>query len=293
MATRQDTRLHVVVPAYGESPLLPHTLASLVTMVPASIRVSVLDDASPTDAVRRHLEPFKDRIEYWRNDRNMGVSGAFNEAMRRSSGLYTVLVGPDDRAVSTFAATYLHAMKTNDGAAAIHPYVTTIDQTGAPGHALVDRTKQVLRPRLPSDLGGRRLARGLLVGNWTYNPAIAWRTEFVLANPFDECLHTAMDLDLLLRLAFAGETLHLTDGRALEYRRHAGAVSSVNGGAKRLREELEIHARAARTAMARGWWDVAAAAKIAPTARANGVLMGIVAKGEARGETLRVALSGW
>jgi glycosyltransferase involved in cell wall biosynthesis len=290
-ARPSDTPLQVIVPAYGTSPLLTDTLASLVDVVPADVPLVVLDDASPGDDVRRQAAPFAPRVEYWRNERNLGVSGAFNAAMRRADAEYVVLVGPDDRAVPEFAQTYLAAIEQYRGAAALHPDVDTIDEHGRPWVSTGDKVKRLLRPPA-GQLRGQQLAARLLIGNWTYNPAIAWRVSFVREHPFNEQLHTAMDLDLLLRLAFAGETLALVDGRALEYRRHAGAVSSINAGRKRLTEELEIHAGARREASSRHWRRTALAGRLAPTARLHGLLLASGRRGQERWATVRLALTG-
>lgn len=285
------TPLQVIVPAYGKSPLLTETLASLVDVLPADVPLVVLDDATPGDDVRRQADPFAPRLEYWRNERNLGVSGAFNAAMRRSDAEYVVLVGPDDRAVPGFAQTYLAAIERYRGAAALHPGVTTIDEHGKPWVSTGDKVKRLLRPRA-GRLRGQALAARLLVGNWTYNPAIAWRVSFVREHPFNEDLHTAMDLELLLRLSLAGEEFALVDGPALEYRRHAGAVSSINAGRKRLAEELQIHAWAGREAAKRHWRRTALAARLAPTARLHGLMLASGRSGEERKAIVRLALTG-
>jgi hypothetical protein len=131
----------------------------------------------------------------------------------------------------------------------------------------------------------------LLAGNWTYNPAIAWRSSFVAADGFDTGLHTAMDLDLLLRLAFSGASVALVDPVALEYRRHGGAVSSVNAGVKRLSEELGIHRSAREIARGLGWRRAAAMATLAPTARLHGLLLARELPAGERRQLVAVALS--
>lgn len=283
--------LHVIVPAYGESLLLTETLVSLVEALPAQVPLAVLDDATPGDAVRRQAGRFTPRLEYWRNERNLGVSGAFNAAMHRTDAEYVVLVGPDDRVVPGLAETFLDAARHHPGAAALHPGVDTIDENGQPWVSIGDTVKRLLRPRA-GELGGQRLAARLLVGNWTYNPAIAWRVSFVRDHPFNENLHTAMDLELLLRLAFAGQTLALVDGPALEYRRHAGAVSSINAGCKRLAEELQIHSWAAGEAASRHWYRTLLAARAAPTARLHGLMLAAGRSGQERRALVRLALTG-
>ncbi len=270
---RRSTDIEIVVPAYGGSPLLAETLRSLVGVVPADVDLTVQDDASPGPEVRDIAAAFAPRVAYRRNARNLGVSGAFNEAARLSPAAFVVLVGPDDRGVRGMVEAYRRGIELHPGVSAIHPGVRVIDEHGLVVRPLGDRVKSVLRPSRHGVLAGQRLATRLLTGNWTYNPAIAWSTAFVAAHPFDETLHTAMDLDLLLRLAFAGESLALIDDVALEYRRHSGAVSSVNAGTKRLAEELAIQRRAGQTARSLGWSRAAAAASLAPTARLHGLLL--------------------
>jgi hypothetical protein len=283
----------VVVAAYGPSPFLTSTLESIVANVPGSVRVTLLDDCSPDDAVRQIGARFADRVRYMRNERNLGTSGSFNEAMRISQSQYTVLVGPDDLLLPSAGDTYSRAIALGTAAAAIHPGVQVIDETGAATTPLPDRVKDALRPGAGMHKG-QELAVRILLGNWTYNPAIAWRTDLVESVPFDESLTTAMDLDRLLRLAIAGESLLLSDSPALAYRRHSGAVSSVNRGAQRLGEELGIHARAKPQFKERGWRTAVIAAQMAPTARAHGLQ--VAATGQRspvreRLETSRIAIS--
>lgn len=266
-------RVHVVVPAYGESPYLTETLSSLVQHLPVECPISVQDDATPGDAVRSQVEPFGPRVDYWRLDRNRGVSGAFNAAADTVQEPYIVLVGPDDRGVPGMLESYLAAERMVPGAAALHPGVHVVDGDGRPASPLVDRIKSVLRPRREGRVSGSRLASSLVAGNWTYNPAIAWRTDFLREHRFDESLHTAMDLDLLLRLVLAGESLALVHSTGLEYRRHAGAVSSVNAGSKRLTEELAVLGRFAEAARRRRWRGVSWLARLAPTARLHGAVL--------------------
>ncbi len=283
--------LSVVVPAYGTSPYLTETLTSLVAHLPADCPIGVQDDASSDDAVRSQVVPFHGRVEYWRNEENLGVSGAFNRAAGRVKTSHVLLVGPDDRGVPGMYDVYADALGRWPEAAAVHPAVVSIDSSGAHTVGLVDRTKALLRPRRIGLLSGQPLATSLLWGNWTYNPSIAWRTSFVAAEPFDTDLHTAMDLDLLLRLALAGESLALVDGLGLEYRRHSQAVSSVNAGRKRLTEELAVHSGFRDEAGKAGWRRATMAARLAPTARAHGLLQAVRPAGNDRLDTIRLTFS--
>ncbi len=255
--------------------------------------MTVLDDCSPDDAVRSVGEDFAARVGYHRNRHNMGTSGAFNEAMRISRSRYTVLVGPDDLLLPGARQTFERAIGLGTGSAAIHPGVQVIDGAGAAARPLPDRVKDLLRPGAGVHRG-EDLAVSLLLGNWTYNPAIAWRTDLVDSLPFDESLRTAMDLDRLLRMAAAGEALLLSDAPALAYRRHSGAVSSVNRGMQRLGEELDIHVRARAAYRELGWRMAALAAQAAPTARGHALQSALSGSGwhrRDRWSTARAALT--
>jgi glycosyltransferase involved in cell wall biosynthesis len=277
------------VAAYGPSPYLAETLRSLVDAVPPAVAITVQDDATPDDAVRQQTAPFTPRVAYRRLERNQGVSGAFNAAADAATASHLVLVGPDDRALSGFADIYLSGVRAHPEAVAVHPGVATVDAGGVRALPLSDRVKGLLRPGLGPQ-SGSRLAASLLAGNWTYNPAIAWRVDFVRQQRFRTDLRMAMDLELLLRLAFTDEVLALVPGEALEYRRHAESVSSVGAGQVRLREELEIHAWAARECDQRGWRATATVARLAPTARLHAVLVAMRAQTSDRNRTLGLAV---
>jgi len=289
-SSTQKDDIEIVVPAYGTSPLLPETIRSLVAVVPDDVTITVQDDASPGPDVRDIAREFAPRVGYRRLEQNLGISGAFTEAARRSHATFVVLVGPDDRGVPGMVEVYREAIARYPAVAAIHPGVAVIDGDGRRVAPLTDRVKTVLRPRR-GVLAGEALVVRLLAGNWTYNPAIAWRSSFVAEDGFDTGLHTAMDLDLLLRLAFSGASVALVDGIALEYRRHGGAVSSVNAGVKRLSEELAIHRRAGEIARDLGWRRAAAMARVAPTARLHGLLLARELPAGERRALVDVALS--
>ena len=283
----------VVVAAYGQSPYLRETLESVIQNVGTAVRVTVIDDGSPDDSVARIAEGLAGRVGYRRNERNLGTSGTFNEAMRIGRAQYVVLVGPDDLLLPGGGDAYERAIALGTDAGAIHPGVLVIDGSGTSARPLPDRVKGVLRPAAGLHKGEELVVR-LLLGNWTYNPAIAWRTDLVDSVPFDQSLRTAMDLDRLLRMAAQGEVLLLSDDPALAYRRHAGAVSSINRGRQRLGEELECHARARIRFRELGWSRAMVAAQVAPTARAHGLQSALTADASTlsdRWATIRAALT--
>ena len=69
--------LHVFIPAFGHSPYLRTAIKSAIESVDESTPITVIDDASPTSEVFSIAAEFKPRIEYRRNDVNLGISANF------------------------------------------------------------------------------------------------------------------------------------------------------------------------------------------------------------------------
>lgn len=260
--------LHVLVPVYGRSELLTETLASVVALVRSGVPVTVVDDASPeediAEVVRRHRG-----IEYVRNDTNLGVAANFNRCALLSTGEYTVLLGSDDLLLGSYAEVVHRLVRCFDRPAMVMPSVRVIDASGATARPLPDRVKSAIAPRGAERLlSGEKLARTLLWGNWLYFPAMAWRTDLLREYPFRPEQHTAMDLDVELRMVFAGHSLAWSPQVAACYRRHGASVSAVRAGAgDRFEEERAISEWAAGQSDRLGWPRAARAARLRPLSR--------------------------
>ena len=251
----------MLIPAYGPSPFLSEAIGSVLDAADDAIRVTVVDDGTPGEDVRRVADGFGSRLEYLRLPTNRGVAA--------SVGDYTVLMGSDDVMEPWYFDEIRSLADQYDRPAMILPKVTVIDSAGLPVTPLADRVKGWLSPR-----GGRQLLEGealatrLLLGDWLYFPAIAWRTDVLQRHPFRPDLDTALDLDLLLRVVFAGERLAWSPRRSFRYRRHDSSASSVTAleGA-RFEEENDVYRWSAEEARARGWRVARRAAQLHPTSR--------------------------
>ena len=260
--------LHFLVPSYGPSPYLPETLASLVAAADDRCAVTVVDDGSPSAEVSRAAAAAE--VEYVRLPVNEGVAGAFQRCAELSRGRYTVLVGSDDVVEPSYVGAVLDLAERYAGPAMLLPGVRVIDAAGLPALPLADRVKRALAPsgEAPRLLQGDRLVASLLTGNWLYFPAVAWRTDLLKEFGFRRDMQTALDLDLELRLLFAGEGLGWSGAPAFRYRRHSSSASSrtASSGA-RFEEERQIFAWARDEAAARGWTRSTWAARLHVTAR--------------------------
>jgi glycosyltransferase involved in cell wall biosynthesis len=268
-----DPWLHVMVPAYGESPFLDQTPRSWLGEISRTglVEVTVVDDASPQRTPER-ITSAVSGIEYVRNDTNIGVGQNFQRCLELSRGEYTTICGSDDLASPGYVERLHELAERFPRAAGLMPGVTVIDDAGRPVRPLPDRVKGWLAPRVkaPVELSGPRLARSLLLGNWLYFPAIAWRTQKMRPFGFRTDQTTVMDLDLELRLVFAGESLAFHPERLFAYRRHIASVSSQEAfDGRRFREEAEVCDWAAQRAGELGWRAATLAAKFRPSSRAH------------------------
>jgi len=261
--------VHVLVPAYGPSPFLSETLRSVLAAVDDTTLVTVVDDGSPGPEIRDLAASYADSLEYLRLPTNHGITGVFQACADASDGEYTVIMGSDDLMEPWYVEEVRSLVDEFDRPAMALPGVTVIDASGAPVTPLADRVKSWLTPRGGRRLlGGQELATRLLLGNWLYFPAIAWRTELLRSHRFRTDLPTALDLDLELRLIFDGEQLAWSPRRSFRYRRHAASASSLTAQAGgRFEEEDDIYRWSAEAARLRGWTITRRAAQLHPTSR--------------------------
>ena len=265
--------LHVMVPAYGPSPYLERTLASVLQSADARTTVTVVDDGSPGPEVETVVHRAGRGIEYVRDDLNRGVAGAFRSCLRLSRGEYTVFLGSDDIVEPCYVAEVRRLAGRYAMPAMVLPGVTVIGSAGEPAMPLGDRVKRWLAPAQEQLLAGDRLAASLLTGNWLYFPAVAWRTEVLRRYGFRQDMQTALDLDVELRMVFDGEALAWSPRPAFRYRRHEQSASSTTArSGDRFAEERQVFRWAHERAQDLGWRRSALAARVHPTARLHWAL---------------------
>jgi glycosyltransferase involved in cell wall biosynthesis len=271
------SRVHVLVPAYGPSPFLSWTLDSVLAAADDHTRVTVLDDGTPGPDVLSITAAFEGRLEYLRSPTNRGVAGSFQACVDYSGGDYTVIMGSDDLMEPWYVEEINSLAKEFSEPAMLLPAVTVVDSSGTVVTPLADRVKGWLAPRGRRQLlGGEALATRLLLGNFLYFPAMAWRTDLLRRYGFREDLETVLDLDLEMRLVFDGEQLAWSPRRSFRYRRHSASASSITAAAGgRFDEEAAVYAWSIEAAEARGWRRARRAAQLHPASRLHATLAGL------------------
>ncbi|SEP64111.1 Glycosyl transferase family 2 [Lentzea xinjiangensis] len=271
------TMIDIMLPYYGDVSLMQAAVQSVRSQADPGWRLTVVDDTTePT--VPGWFESLADeRIRYFRNERNLGVTGNFNRCLDLAEHELMTMLGADDLLLPNYVGTVLAAYRAHPGVGMIQPGVAVIDEHGQPVRALVDEAKKRLyAPRVTDRrlMGGEDLAASLLRGNWLYFPSIAWRTEAIKAVGFRTDLRTTQDLALELELIERGEQMLVDSTVCFQYRRHRGSVSSkmaLDGG--RFTEERQLFLMMADRMKARGWRRAERAARYHSASRLHALTL--------------------
>lgn len=222
--------IDVLLPFYGDPDLLRQTVASVRAQTSTDWRLVVVDDGYPDPTIATWFTDLADeRIEYHRNETNLGANRNYMRALSLATAEYVVVMGADDLMLPCFLADLEDAIRAFPGVAIIETGVEIIDGDNQVIRPLVDRVKSRLTPSLdgPQELSGESLMVSLLRGNWTYFPSLCWRRDVIEQIGFRPDFHVVQDLGLLMDVLRGGGRMALSPRTAFQYRRHTGSDSAV------------------------------------------------------------------
>ena len=266
--------LHVMIPAYGKSPYLRQTLESAVKHLPIEVPITVIEDSSSGADLENLVKEFP-RVEYIRNKVRLGIGGNFTNSIKRSTGVFTQICGSDDIFIGNPLEKLTEVFVGDPKVSVIGFDVLVINDKNKEVKALPDVVKKLLRPKIENFVvfSNSKIFSNLMLGDWLYFPAILWRTETVKNYEFSGDFHTAMDLDILIRLLNADEKLAFVKSKVLGYRRHNQSASSVYAKSiGRFDEEFLCHKNALEIARRKNWKTGAFLAQLALTVRLHAIM---------------------
>jgi glycosyltransferase involved in cell wall biosynthesis len=268
--------LDIVMPFYGRIDHFREAVESVRNQSDPDWHLLVIDDHYPDESAGAWLLSLgDDRVDYVRNETNLGINANFQASIDQSAGEWVTIFGCDDVMLPNYVARVKALVREHGTATFIQPGVRVIDEAGAECKPLVDRAKDFYRPRFRGSLllSGERLATSLVRADWMYFPALCWRRDALVRHGFRKDLHTAQDIALAIDLILDGAVLAVDDTVAFEYRRHQASVSSaraVNGA--RFLEEQEFFLRVAAEFRTRGWTRASRAARLHVSSRINALV---------------------
>lgn len=271
------SRFEIMLPYYGDVRLMQDAVRSVLAQDGDDWRLTVVDDGREPGVPDWFADLGDPRVRYFRNDRNLGVTGNFNRCVQLAEYEYVVLMGCDDLMRPNYLDVVRAAADREPKAAMIQPGVEVIGSDGLPYDTLADRTKRKLyAPRSPGRalLGGEALAVSLLRGNWLYFPSICWRTEAVRRFGFRADLGVIQDLALVVDLLVAGESLATTPEVCFSYRRHAESESSAKAySGHRFEEAKRFFVETADRLEALGWPQAAKVSRMHLSSRLHALTL--------------------
>ncbi|MFK4761390.1 glycosyltransferase family 2 protein [Microbacterium sp. ZW T5_45] len=269
--------LEIFVPFWGDPALLYETVDSVRAQEDEDWRLIVIDDCYPDESVPLYFESLEDeRIQYVRNERNLGITENYREAIRRATTSHITILGCDDLLHPNYVAVVKRVIARFPDVDVIQPGVQVIDEHGAVVRPLVDRVKQgILAPRGGSGialLAGETMATSLIRGDWLYWPSLTFRTETLQRIDFRDGLPIIQDLALLMDIAFDGGSLAYIPELSFSYRRHGSSASQktlLDG--RRFRDERAYFAIARELASSKQWRRTRRAARARVMSRLHAI----------------------
>jgi glycosyltransferase involved in cell wall biosynthesis len=266
--------LHVMIPAFGKSPYLRQTLESAVKYLPEDVPITVIEDPSPDANLESLVKEFP-RVEYLRNSARLGIAGNFNECINKSRGLFTQICGSDDVFLSNPLTDFDRDKLSISEIAVIGLDVDVINTSSEVVKTIPDIVKRTLRPRMKklTVFQNKKIFSNLMLGDWLYFPAILWKTQIIKQIKFDGNFHTAMDLDIFIRLLDEDKKIAFIKNRILGYRRHDQSASSLYAKSiGRFEEEFKCHKNAIEVARNKNWKAGIFLAQVALTVRLHAIM---------------------
>ena len=266
--------LHVMIPAYGKSPYLRQTLESAVKHLPIEVPITVVEDPS-SDADLENLVNEFPRVEFYRNPTRLGIAGNFNQSIKKSTGIFTQICGSDDVFIANPLINLPKEYLNDESISTIALDVKIIGENDLTINALPDLVKRIIRPKINNFqlFENEKIFNNLMVGDWLYFPAILWRTQTLRDLKFSGEFHTAMDLDVLIRLLAKDYKIAFVKNKVLAYRRHNQSASSLYAKSiGRIDEEISCHKQAKELARIKNWKTGVVLAQLAPTVRLHALM---------------------
>lgn len=262
----------VLLPYWGDVSLFKETVESIRAQTYTDWRLFISDDCYPSDEAQEYIASLDDpRIEYYRHEKNIGITRNFNYCIEAAQAPYCVLIGCDDRMLPNYIET---ALASIDEADFYQPGVEIIDSKGATYLPLTDRIKRFLMPKKSGVYSGEKLATSLCHGNWLYFPAITWKTATIKKYGFNQKYKIVEDLALEFEIILNNGSMYFDTAPAFQYRRFSESLSSKEKGKSgvRFKEEKEVYTDFSKKFSNKKWHRAARAAKWRITSRLNELL---------------------
>ncbi|MFC1559879.1 glycosyltransferase [Candidatus Margulisiibacteriota bacterium] len=131
MNKNNTPKISVCLPTYNKANYIGEAIESALNQTFKEFELIILDDGS-TDNTGKIISKFKDpRIKYHRNDKNTGMTQAWNKALSFASGKYITILHHDDRYSPKMLETESKFLDGNPDVGLVHSACSIIDEKGS------------------------------------------------------------------------------------------------------------------------------------------------------------------
>jgi hypothetical protein len=227
---RQPT-FSIVIATYNAAATIAEAIESALAQTLPALEVIVGNDGS-TDQTAAALEPFRERIRYFRQE-HRGVASTMNAALELAQGEFFAVLGADD----AYLPERLEALASLSAARPDLDLLCTDLVYEVDGRS-VGRFEETC----PFDVSDQRSA--ILDRCFCAAPAMR-RTALIRVGGFDESMRSGSDWECAIRLIQSGAAAGLVEETLYRYRIHRGSLTADR--LSTLRERIEFLGRIGRT----------------------------------------------
>lgn len=230
----------VVVQAYNSADTIVCTLESVKAQTYPAIELIVTDDKSKDDTVRvaaewmeRNRDVFQS-VKLVTTERNTGIAGSNNRALREATGDYIIFLAADDCMTPDAVQEYYAYCEKHPNVVPISRVELFSDEACdfSPVQKYCDRCYEYAK------LGQKEQYRQLLIQNWIVAPAAAFYPAKILheLHGFDEAYRWMEDYPINLKILKKGYRFGFLDKVLICYRLSANSITGGNMAPLKLAE---------------------------------------------------------
>lgn len=204
--TGKSPRVSIGVAVYNGERFLPKTLDSLLAQTFKEFEIIICDNCS-TDGTQQICSSYAasdERIQYHRNDTNIGAPRNFNLAATLSRGEYFKWSGADDLCAPTMIERCMEVLEQRPEVVLVYPKTRLIDEAGVVVNDYEDRLD------LQFETPNKRLSH-LLWNIWMCNPVFGLIRSNVLRRIRLFGAYSNSDLAFLAELALHGRFVEVPE----------------------------------------------------------------------------------
>lgn len=191
----------VCIPAYNNAAYIKETIDSVLSQTYSNLELVICDDKSTDDTVKVIEKIKDDRIKLYKNEKNLGMAGNWNNCLFKCSGEFIKLICADDMLAKDCLAKEVKALTDHPSAVLAESDTKLFDLNGKP--------KGFYKRYQSSGLtNGRKIARaGFFVKNYFGAPLANTfrRSAIERTGGFDPYYTYILDYDFWVSLACAGD----------------------------------------------------------------------------------------